>query len=291
MTSLFSIISTTLNVLCSIMFMGFLYKFMQVQKKNRATKIIISLDIFFLLNSLLNLLNPYITDTCSEAMIIGAIRNFIAVFCLYWSSAFAIFTHSALKAKSIFPWKCFIVFALIASSLPSSIIPFGIFTESFGMKLHCIAPGQYFLEMNIGETSSKFIYFIINDFINILLPVVANTYCYYQIYKTLNSMQMFQYRNLSHTYGFFWSVVIPLICFMPGVIQDIVVVFADLEIHLIIIIQFISETLQTVWGVLFLWSYWSFYLAESPERRKTSLFLDLSELASDSRTSSRAVLL
>jgi len=273
------------------MFMIFLYKFMRLEKKNRATKIIISLDIFFLFNSVLNLLNPYITDTCSEAMVIGAIRNFIAVFCLYWSSAFAIFTHSALKAKSIFQWKCFILFAFICSSLLSSIIPFGIFTESFGMKLHCIGPGQYFLEMNIGETSSKFLYFFINDFINTLLPVGANTYCYYQIYKTLNSMQMFQYRNFSHTYGFFWSVAIPLICFVPGVIQDIFIVFAELEIHLIIIIQFIAETLQTIWGVLFIWSYWSFYLSESPERRKTSLFLDLSELVSDSRTSSRAILI
>jgi len=123
MDTLFDRASIVFDITCSFVFLIFLYKFIWHSQRNYPIKMMIALTILFLLCPISNLLSPYVTVTKTVTLFFECFRIFIFKFGLYWSSAVAILTYWILEAKSIFPFRPFIICAIIICVLGSSIVP------------------------------------------------------------------------------------------------------------------------------------------------------------------------
>jgi len=152
---------------------------------------------------------------------------------------------------------------------------------ALGLGLEYTGTGDYRISFNKEEISSAIAFFFVNDFFSTLLPVALNTYSYYQVYKILNSTKMLQYYNTKQASRFFVSLSVPIICFLPGILLDMIGLIWNYDNDYL---EFISQALTSIWLVLVLWSFCILNPSDNSRRRETSISIDLSEISSSKRT-------
>ena len=115
-------------------------------------------------------------------------------------------------------------------------------------------------------------FFLIYSFLTALVPVIVTTFGYFKACKILKELQQ-RYAIKSSLSNKFYFLIIPLICFAPGVVSDLLLVF-DKEPDEIF--EYLTIVLHELWGLLTLLGFWLTRPAE--KRTDSSVYVSLSGL-------------
>jgi len=138
----------------------------------------------------------------------------------------------------------------------------------FGISVVYNGPGQYYVRINATGFKNKFMLLFVFDFLTTLLPVAITTYGYFKVYKILKEFQQ-RYSTRNSPWKTFCFIIIPIICFAPGVAFDVCNVF---NLENTEILQYVSILFYQVWGLFTLASFW---FIKPAEERKDS-YIDIS---------------
>ena len=124
------------------------------------------------------------------------------------------------------------------------------------------------MRINITGFKNKFMFLFVFDFLTTLLPVTITTYAYFRVYKILKEFQQ-RYSTRNSPSKTLYFIIIPLICFTPGVASDVCNVFNQGNTE---ILDYMSTVCHQVWGLFTLASFW---FIKPAEERKDS-YIDIS---------------
>ena len=134
------------------------------------------------------------------------------------------------------------------------IIP-RIITKLWGLSLRHIAPGLSIIYFASESYVFPVIGWFLYDVVGTISPALFILYCYTKIYKELNSASSFiGFSRANNPKRIFVYVAIPLICFCPFVIADIVFIFRESDFPFWVV--FVASTARRCWGFLNLMAYW-----------------------------------
>jgi len=112
---------------------------------------------------------------------------------------------------------------------------------------------------------------MICNFLTTFIPVLVTTFGYFKAYKILKEFQQ-RYAIKRSSSKTFYFLLIPLICFAPGVVSDLLLVFNKETNE---ILHFSSTVLHELWGVFTLLGFW---LTKPAEKTRSSAYVALPEL-------------
>ena len=138
----------------------------------------------------------------------------------------------------------------------------------FGISITYYGPGQYTIRINLSDFKDKFMFLFVFDFLLTLLPVTITTYAYFRVYKILKELQQ-RYSTRNSPSKTFYFVIIPFICFTPGIASNVCKVLDQQNTE---ILNYVSTICHQLWGLFTLASFW---FTKPAQERKDS-YIDIS---------------
>jgi len=111
-------------------------------------------------------------------------------------------------------------------------------------------------------------YNISYNFITICIPIIIICYCYYKVTQTVKKMYGFAIsasQLRSNSLKMFGYVAIPILCFLPGIVSDLIFSFQGTYYNLEA--QIITSIARRSWSFLNLLAYWFLNLPEHHKKR------------------------
>lgn len=270
-----TISSLFFDIACVIILSGFLYSFIKYSNKSYASFMIITLTLSYFGYPAINIYTFLFIHTEEASHTQGAIAVAVSIFNLYWTAAFALFTYrvsySIIEAKA-FSFKTFIWSITFTCLFATLLFPLMVFLDVWGNKIHFVIHGSH----NIGsyvedESSAKIPFILVRDIIGRLVPTLATSICYFKLYYLLrDSMNIVSFSRPA-LLRLFWYSTIPLVCAIPGILNDMNNDWA--EIYSSPILTAIIRYLRYFWEFLNLWAYWKLNPLSSSKRTDSSSFL------------------
>jgi len=97
----------------------------------------------------------------------------------------------------------------------------------------------------------KIIFFLLDSVSTTVIPVLITCYFYYRVYQTLKFIRATNFGKISSIRGH-WFYMVPLICFLPSVIDDALNTFCGTKHETL---SLITQLMFRCWGVLTLWGF------------------------------------
>ena len=107
------------------------------------------------------------------------------------------------------------------------------------------------VDFDFETLEEKIIYLLVNDVFIKILPVGITSYFYYKVYQTLKKLSAL-YPLLRNSSKMLYFVFLPIICFLPTLITDVMAVGSDDTSQLM---EFIKVVMYHTWGILNLWCF------------------------------------
>jgi len=146
----------------------------------------------------------------------------------------------------------------------------------FGISIVYDGSGQYFVRINATGFKNKFMFLFVFDFLTTLLPVAITTYGYFKVYKILKEFQQ-RYSTRNSPWKTFCFLIIPFICFTPGVAFDVCSVFNQENPE---ILDYVSTVCHQVWGLCTLASFW--FIKPAQERKDSHINISIQTMSNNS---------
>jgi len=129
-----------------------------------------------------------------------------------------------------------------------------VFLDVWGDHVHFIVHGLKTIGCYVDDSSAKISFIIVRDFLGRVIPTLATSICYFKLYYLLKDSRDIVSFSRSALLRLFFYSTIPLVCAIPGILNDISNDFAD---------SYFSKPITTVimvlryfWEFLNLWAYW-----------------------------------
>jgi len=273
-SNLIQIVGWTADLLIIFCTIPYIRKFRKLEEKTHGQYMIFILCISNLVYPITNIvrfifLQYGFSDDNFYPITVSSFR-----FSLFWSAAIAFFSYLILVKKSIVDAQKYIGRALTFCLLATLICPTMIITKTWGLGLKHVAPGLSIIYFPPNNIIFPILGWFLYDIVGTLSPALAILYCYHKIYKELGSQQsMIGFSQATSPKRIFLYVAIPLVCFGPFILADIVFIFRESDFPFWVV--FLASTTRRCWGFLNIVAYW--FLNPSSTADRTSLEISIIE--------------
>ena len=153
--------------------------------------------------------------------------------------------------------------------------------DMFGVGVRYLGPGLAAVDYPLVGDTDKILYFVFFNLIPKVIPTLIITWCYVKvgyIVRTTFSYAMTQSQSQFSAFRIFGYIFIPMLCFFPGIIADVVCSYEGTFYPLWV--QILVYTVRRSWPFLNILAYWflsSFEAPEEDENSKPELCLSLQQ--------------
>lgn len=267
----FKLTAWTTDVITIIIVLLFLYKFNKLPVKTYSTYMVLILNISDCIFPVVDIITQYLPQDDEVAMPLGALKTFCSHFSLAFSAAIAVYFYLVLHSNRILNPKRFTIYALVCCFLFSSFFAICVATQLWNIHAKFDEAGLISVDYGLTSAQNQTLYLIFEDLMGTLLPILITLYCYYRVFETLSSMTG---SIINPTRVLYYSII-QMVCFMPGIIADLVFIFQQSRYNVVCAI--VVGFLHRCWGFLNLLAYWftnpqqeAQEVKETPEVRKSS---------------------
>jgi len=263
----FTYVGNTIDIIITIAFVCFIWSYFKVKEKTYGLYMILILNICDFIFPIINLLAvPIVRDEASACIFTG-FSSGIYHFSLYWTTSIAVFLLLVVKYKRTFNPKKFMTLAALISLIVSLVYPVVIYMRALGINVTYYEPGKFSVKQPQDDLYHKLIYIGIFDIIGIFIPLLITAFCYLNVHRHLTNPYNYPSNGpKSENPRVLWYSFIQLICFLPGIIMDIVNIWGH-DYHFGWKLMVFG--LHHSWGFLNVLVYWFLRPSEEPKRSQS----------------------
>jgi len=230
----------------TLAFCIFLYLFLRQKEKNYGLLMIIILNTAYCLSGLSELIRPFIRDVVIVWDLAARVNYDFAMF---WVAAFAYFTHRVLNSRTYFNFKLYMASSFVMCFMASAIYPLAVTLNFQDIPFSYSSTGAVELDFSKDPTvKQRILFFVLDTIWTTVTPILVSCYFYYRVYQALKKQKAIAFFQNQSIRGY-WFFIVPLVCFLPGLLENIFLTFCDINNSTI---SLISCLMYRCWGVMIL---------------------------------------
>jgi len=255
------------NIITTLAASKFTWDFLKLKEKTSSHYMILILTLSDFGYPLKTMLDYLLIKDLQSAYWMSYVGTFVFQWSLYWSTIIAIFTYTLLAGKSTsFCPRNFMKKSVWLCTLLAFACPLMIMFKLFGVSVRYLGPGLAAVDYPLEGALDKILYFVFFNLIAKMIPIIIITWCYLKvgyIVRTTFSYAMTQSQSQFSAFRIFGYIFIPMLCFLPGILADIVCSYQGTFYPLWA--QVFVYTVRRSWPFLNIMAYWFLTSFEAPE--------------------------
>jgi len=236
-----------LDFLVTLAFSVFFCILLRQKEKNYGLFMIIILNMSYFLNGLYEITRPFFESNREVVLVLDLVSRGNYDFGMFWAAAFACFTHLVLNSRTYFNFRLFVTISLVLCLAAATIFPLAIAYNFQDIPFIHGGAGEIYLDCSKDPTmKQRIIFFLLDAVSTTVVPVLVTCYFYYRVYQTLKYMKAISFNKISSIRGH-WFYMVPVICFLPSLIDDVFHTFYNTEDETLTLITML---MYRCWGVI-----------------------------------------